>query len=321
VLQTNTTDPDLVNPWGIASSATSPFWVSDNGTGKATLYNSAGVKQSLVVSMPAGSQDLTGQVFNGTTSFNGDSFVFATENGTITGWRGALGTNAETLFSVAGAEYTGLAISNDKSTLYAADFAKGTIDVFGSTGLTASITDSTIPAGFAPYNIQNIDGKLYVTYAKVGPTGNEVAGAGNGFVSVFNPTSNTFTRVVSQGALNSPWGVAIAPGSFGAVGGDLLVGNFGDGLINAYNPISGNLVGTLATLSGTDIDNHGLWALDFGNGGSGGLADSLYITAGPDNQTGGVFARIDAVPEPSALLFGALGLTIVLVRGRRIARR
>jgi uncharacterized protein (TIGR03118 family) len=320
-LVTSASDPDLVNPWGISSSASSPFWVSDNGTGKTTLYNSAGVKQGLVVTMPAGSEDLTGQVFNGSANFKGESFIFATENGTITGWRGALGTTAETLFSVAGAEYKGLAISSDKSTLYAANFAAGTIDVFNSAGKTASITDPTIPAGFAPFNIQNINGKLYVTYALRGPGGDDMAGAGNGFVSVFDPSTDTFSRLVSQGALNSPWGVAVAPLTFGSVGGDLLVGNFGDGLINAYNPISGNLVGTLATFSGTPIVNDGLWALDFGNGGNGGLVNSLYITAGPADETGGVFARIDAVPEPSAVLLSALGLGFLVLSCRKMATR
>ena len=322
VLKTSATDPDLINPWGISESASSPFWVSDNGTGKSTLYNSAGVKQGLVVSMPAGSENLTGQVFNGTAgNFNGDTFVFATENGTITGWRGALGTTAETLFSVAGAEYKGLAISNDKATLYGADFAKGTIDVFTSAGLKSSIADPNIPAGFAPFNIQNINGKLYVTYAKVGPTGDDVAGAGNGFVSVFDPVAGTFTRVISQGSLDSPWGIAIAPNGFGTIGGDLLVGNFGDGLINAYDPISGGLVGTLATFDGDPIVNDGLWALQFGNGGTGGLAGSLYITAGPNDETGGVFARIDAVPEPSAFLLSTIGLAAFVLRRRSIANR
>jgi uncharacterized protein (TIGR03118 family) len=321
VLQTNATDPDLVNPWGISSSASSPFWVSDNGTGKTTLYNSAGVKQGLVVSMPAGSSNLTGQVFNGSANFNSDAFVFATEQGTITGWRGALGTTAETLFSVAGAEYKGLAISSDKSTLYAANFAAGTIDVFNSAGKTAGIADPTIPAGYAPFNIQNINGKLYVTYALRGPTGDDVAGSGHGFVSVFDPSTNTFTRLTSMGALNSPWGLAIAPSGFGKLGGDLLVGNFGDGLINAYDPISGGLIGTLAAFNGTPIVNDGLWALDFGNGGNGGLAGSLYITAGPDDEKGGLFARIDAVPEPSALLLGGLGLAVVVLRRRSMASR
>ncbi len=321
ILLTSATDPDLVNPWGVSSNAASPFWVSDNGSGKTTLYNSAGMKQNLVVTMPAGSDALTGQVFNGTANFHGDTFVFATENGTITGWRGALGTTAENLFTVAGASYKGLAISTDKTTLYAANFAAGTVDVFSSAGKTASVSDPSVPAGYAPFNVQNIGGKIYVTYALQGPTGDDEAGAGHGFVSVFDPGTKTFSRLISQGALDSPWGIAIAPLTFGTVGGDLLVGNFGDGLINAYDPTSGALVGDLATFNGTEIVNDGLWALDFGNGGNGGLANSLYITAGPNDETGGVFARIDAVPEPSALLLGAAGLAVAVLRLRSAVRR
>jgi uncharacterized protein (TIGR03118 family) len=318
VLVTNATDPDLVNPWGISSSATSPFWVSDNGTGKATLYNTIGTKQGLVVSMPAGSFDVTGQVFNSVAAnFHADNFVFATENGTITGWRGALGTTAETLFSVAGASYKGLAIIPASGNLYAANFAAGTIDVFNSAGFANSYSDTTVPAGYAPFNVQNIGGKLYVTYALRGATGDDVAGAGNGFVSVFDPTSHSFTRVASNGALNSPWGLAIAPATFGALGGDLLVGNFGDGTINAFDPITGALMGTLANQNGTTLVTDGLWALDFGNGGSGGLANSLYVTAGPADETGGLFARIDAVPEPSTLVLGVAGFALLVLRARK----
>jgi len=319
VLKTNATDPDLVNPWGISFSGTSPFWISDNGTGKATLYNSQGVKQGLVVSMPVGSEDLTGQVFNGASSFNSDLFIFATESGTITGWRGSLGTTAEQLFAVGGAAYKGLAVSTDKSTLFAADFAQGTIDVFSSAGLTGTFSDPTLPVGFAPFNVQNLGGTLFVTFAKVGPTGDDVAGAGNGFVSTFNPTTHTFTRLISQGALNSPWGLALAPAGFDSVGGDLLVGNFGDGLINAFNPTTGALIGTLADLGSNPIVNDGLWAITFGNGGSGGLTNTLYLTAGPNGETGGLFAQINAVPEPSTLLlFGAGGLLLVSRRRKLI---
>jgi uncharacterized protein (TIGR03118 family) len=314
VLVTNATDPDLVNPWGVSASSSGPFWVSDNGTGKTTLYNSFGVKQGLVVSMPAGSENLTGQVFNGTPNFNGNSFIFATENGTITGWHG--GTTASTLFTVANASYKGLAISTDKTTLYAANFAAGTIDVFSSAGKVAGITDPSIPAGYAPFNIQNLGGKLYVTYALRGATGDDVAGAGHGFVSVFDPTTSTFTRLVTQGSLNSPWGVAVAPVGFGSLGGDLLVGNFGDGLINAFNPLTGSLIGTLAAFDSTPLVNDGLWALDFGNGGNGGALDSLYVTAGPNDETGGVFARINATPEPSSLLLGVVGLAALALRRR-----
>jgi uncharacterized protein (TIGR03118 family) len=320
-LVSSATDPDLVNPWGMSSSAISPFWISDNGTGKVTLYNSLGVKQGLVVSMPAGSEQLTGQVFNGTASFHSDSFLFATESGTITGWRGALGTTAEELFTVNGASYKGLAIANDKSKIYAANFAAGTIDIFNSAGLVTQVSDPSLPAGYAPFNIQNIGGKLYVTYALRNGT-DTAAGAGHGFVSVFDATTNTFTRLISHGALDTPWGLALAPVGFGDLGGELLVGNFGDGLINAFDADTGAFLGTLADASHTPLTNDGLWGLGFGNGGNGGSRASLYVTAGPNGETGGVFSRIDAiatsdVPEPASAALALLALTLLGVRGRR----
>ncbi len=314
VLISSATDPDLINPWGISFSATSPFWISDNGSGKATLYNSIGVKQALVVSMPSGSEPITGQVFNGTASFNADTFVFASENGTITGWRGGLGTTAETLFARPGANYKGLAISADKSSLFAANFGSGAIDVFSSAGLTGSFADASLPAGYKPFNVQNLGGKLYVTFA-LANGGDDVAGAGHGFVKVFDAVTHTFSALVSQGALDSPWGVALAPAGFGTLGGDLLVGNFGDGKINAFDPLSGLLLGTLADASLNPLVTNGLWGLTFGNGGNGGSAASLYVTAGSDGETGGLFARIDSlavapVPEPTdlMLMIGGLGL-------------
>jgi uncharacterized protein (TIGR03118 family) len=316
-LVTSATDPDLVNPWGISLSGGSPFWVSDNGTGKATLYNSTGVKQGLVVSMPTGSDPVTGQVFNGTASFNGDTFVFATENGTLAGWRSGLGTTAEQLFGVAAANYKGLAISSDKSTLYAANFSQGTVDIFDSTGRIFSVADPTLPVGYDPFNVQNLGGKLFVTFA-LNNGGDDVAGAGHGFVKVFDPVAHTFSSLVAQGALNSPWGLALAPAGFGALGGDLLVGNFGDGLINAFNPITGALAGTLADASLKPLVNDGLWGLTFGNGGNGGSTASLYLTAGPDDEKGGLFARIDSpaapVPEPEIWALWMGGLTLLLAR-------
>lgn len=320
-LVTKALDPDLVNPWGISSSATSPFWISDNGTGKATLYNSLGVKQGLVVSMPAGSSNLTGQLFNGTGSFNGDTFLFATESGAITGWRSALGTTAEQLFNVPGASYKGLAASADKSTLYAANFTAKTVDIFISSGLAASVADPSVPAGYAPFNVQNIAGKLYVTFA-LANGGDDVAGAGHGFVKVFDPVARTFSNVISQGVLDSPWGLALAPSGFGSLAGALLVGNFGDGKINVFDA-SGTFIGALADAASNPLVFDGLWGLVFGNGGSGGSPTSLYLTAGPADETGGLFARIDgiavAVPEPAtwALLLGGLALC----RGRRAVRR
>ena len=318
-LATSATDPDLINPWGVSFSATSPFWVSDNGTGKATLYNSSGVKQGLVVSMPAGSTDITGQVFNGTAMFNGDVFLFASEDGTIAGWRGALGTTAETLFAVNGADYKGLSITSTKDTLFAANFSAGTIDEFSSAGLTGSFTDPTIPAGFAPFNVENIGGVLYVTFAKQGAGGDDDPGAGNGYVDIFDPVTHTFTRLISQGALNSPWGLAVAPASFGLAGGDLLVGNFGDGTINAFT-LGGTFIGTLADPSSSILTNDGLWGLTFGNGGNGGNVASLYLTAGGAGETTGLFARIDPVPEPATAGLIAGGLAMLAI-GRRVRAR
>jgi uncharacterized protein (TIGR03118 family) len=324
VLVTSATDPDLVNPWGVSFSAASPFWISDNGTGKSTLYNSLGVKQGLVVSMPAGSEPVTGQVFNGTSSFKSDTFIFASENGTIAGWRGALGTTAETLFATAGANYKGLAISTDKSYLFAANFGSANIDVFSSAGLTGSFADPTLPAGYKPFNVENLGGKLYVTFA-LANGGDDMAGAGHGFVEVFDPVSHTFTNLVSQGALDSPWGVALAPAGFGTLGGDLLVGNFGDGKINAFDPLSGLLLGSLADASLNPIVIDGLWGLTFGNGGNGGSTASLYVTAGPDGEAGGLFARIDnlavaPVPEPAEVTLMIGGLALLASRRLRRSR-
>src|SRR3954463_8453867 len=195
------TDPNLVNPWGISESATSPFGVSDNGTGVTTLYNSAGTPQSLVVTIPnptGGISSPTGQIFNGTGQFNGNNFIFATENGTIAGWRGALGTNAEILFdrSSSGAVYKegALATIGQARYLLPAGFHNNKIDAFPSSGassLPGNFVDPNLPAGYAPFNIQNIGGQLYVTYAKQDAAGrDEVAGAGNGFVSVFDANGN-----------------------------------------------------------------------------------------------------------------------------------
>ena len=329
-LMSSVNDPDMINPWGISESGAGPFWVSDNGTGKSTLYNSAGSKLGLVVSMPVGSEPITGQVFNGTANFNGDTFLFASENGTIAGWRGALGTNAERLFSITNAVYKGLAISADKSTLYAADFRTGAIAVFtsGSSSVT-SFSDTSAPAGYAPFNIQNIGGKLYVTYGlQDAAKHDDVKGVGNGLVSVFDPVSHTFARLITGSnaggtvaALNSPWGIAVAPGSFGLFANDLLVGNFGDGLINAFDPTTGALLGTLKDANGANLVNPGLWGLQFGNGGNGGNSNNLYFAAGGAAEDRGLFGQIRAVPEPSSfVLLGVGGAILYRLRRRNVPK-
>jgi len=303
------TDPNLVNPWGIAISPTSPFWIANNGTGTSTLYNTAGMPQALVVSLPDAAA-ATGQVFNPGSAFNADRFIFSTEDGSIVGWRGGLGSNAETLFdnSAQGSIYKGLATATvgTGTYLYAADFHNNKIDVFSSAGapsLMGSFMDSGVPVGFAPFNIQNLGGKLYVTYAKQDEDAkDDVSGMGNGFIDIFDLSGNMLQRLVSNGELNSPWGLALAPAGFGTLGGNLLVGNFGNGRINAYNPTTGQMVGTVSDVWGNPLEIEGLWGLAFGNGAAGGELNTLYFTAGISGgeniEDHGLFGAVSAVPEP-----------------------
>jgi uncharacterized protein (TIGR03118 family) len=300
--------------------------VADNKASRATLYNSTGVKQALVVTMPTLSAAVTGDVFNGTTSFNDDLFLFASENGSIAGWRGALGTSAETLINVSGAVYTGLAISTAKDTLYAANFANATVDLFDSAHSSpiGSFSDPNQPAGYAPFNIQNINGTFYVMFAQVdATTHDQITGTGKGFIDTFDPTTHNFTRLITGssaggtiGALNAPWGVAVAPSTFGDFASDLLIGNFGDGKINAFNPTTGAFLGTLTDTNGNVITNPGLWGLTFGNGVSAGDPNSLYLVAGGANEDQGTLARI-SVPEPATIALISVGGAIVLLRRRR----
>jgi uncharacterized protein (TIGR03118 family) len=314
------TDPNLVNPWGICTSAASPFWISDNGTGLSTLYTSIGTPNATTKpTVPATSTIVlggkpTGCVNNGTTTafiINGNgkvgspSFLFATENGSISGW--ASGVNAAQAYAVIdnsknGAVYKGLAIGTPTGgtpRLYAPNFNTGAVEVYDQAWNTLAIAfiDPAIPAGFAPFNVQNLGGKLYVTYAKQNVTKTEdVAGAGNGYVSIFDLNGNLLTHLISGGNLNSPWGVAIAPANFGDFGGDLLVGNFGDGAINVYNPTTGAFIAALQNASGATIHISGLWALQVGNGGSGGYPDAVYFTAGPGGEAHGLLGVLQAAP-------------------------
>ena len=299
------TDPNLKNPWGIASSGTSPFWVSNQVSNNSTLYNSAGTPQALVVAS-AGSP--TGVVFNGTGSvFNGDLFLFGNLNGTITGWRGALGTTAETLFITADASYTGIAIgaTGAGTYLYAANSAANRIDVFPSTGapaLTGFFTDPNLPSGYSVYNVQLLNGNLFVTY--------ENANGAGGVVNRFDLNGNLLGRFATDGVLVSPWGMAIAPANFGPASGALLVGNEDDGMINAFNLTTGALIGTLADKSGSPLVNSGLWGLRVGNGGNGGSPNAVYFAAGLNDEKDGLFGSIVFVPEPATWTFVGAGIAL-----------
>jgi uncharacterized protein (TIGR03118 family) len=320
-----TTDANLVNAWGIAASATSPFWIGANGSGTSVLYNGAGVKQGLTVSIP-GDGSVTGVSFSNIPgNFNGDTFLFVSEDGTVSGWRGALGTTAETLVPGGATNvYKGLADASVGGIQYAylTDFRTGAITVLTGTGvpsaLTGNFTDPSLPAGYAPFDIADLGGTLYVTYAVQDPAKHDdVAGAGNGIVDAYDLNGNFLGRLVTGGALNSPWGLAIAPAGFGDVGGDLLVGNFGDGTIHAYNRTTGAFVETLTDANGNPLTIDGLWGLDFGNGSGSGSTSTLYFTAGPDGESHGLFGELNPVPEPATWLLTGFSLLLVLRRASK----
>ncbi len=323
------TDPNLVNPWGMSRSSTSPFWVSDNGTGVTTLYDGTGqpfvppsppfrpIPLVVTIPPPAGSTP-TGQVFNPTSDFvvtsgaaSGKSFfIFATEDGTVSGWNPSVPALPSTTAilvvdnSATGAVYKGLAIGSTASGnfLYAANFHDGTIDVFDKNfapaSLAGSFSDPDIPDGFAPFNIQNLDGQLYVTYAKQdAPKRDDVAGKGNGFVTVFDTEGNFIRRIASRHKLNSPWGLALAPGDFGRFSQNLLVGNFGNGRINAFDLSTDTFRGQLRGPDGKRITIDGLWALTFGNGQTAGPTNVLFFTAGIEEEQHGLFGSLKACQE------------------------
>jgi uncharacterized protein (TIGR03118 family) len=322
------TDPNLVNAWGLATSATSPFWVCDAGTGLSTVYaasNTPGAglgtpNATLKPTVPGAGGSLkgtcTGIVANtATTSFNISttasptlrpaSFIFDTEDGTISAWANGVDP-AHAILVVDNSKtavYKGLAIvATPAAQLYAANFRTGTIDVFDSSFKPVALapgafSDFAIPAGFAPFNVWNIGGNLYVTYAKQDANKQfDVPGPGNGYVAVFDTSGRLMKTLISGGPLNSPWGVAIAPATFGKFANDLLVGNFGDGTINAFDSNTGAFLGTLQDADGKNIVIPGLWALLVGNGGNGGDKDSVFFTAGPGGQKHGLLGSIQANP-------------------------
>ncbi|HVC95225.1 MAG TPA: TIGR03118 family protein, partial [Pirellulales bacterium] len=331
-------DPNLLNPWGLAFSATGPFWVADNGADSATIYGGDAAespfgKSPLTVSVPDGAP--TGQVFNGTSDFvigtgahsGPAAFIFASQNGAIDAWSGKLSPIIQALSVVTtpNAVYKGLALGANAGAnfLYATDFHDGRVDVFdknfqpvtlGTGAFTGAFADPNIPAGFAPFGIEDLGGKLYVTYAKQDAAKHaDVAGFGNGFVDVFDTAGNLLQRLIvgSPGdpasPLNSPWGLALAPANFGDVSGELLVGNFGDGHINAFDPTSGAFVGSLANPSGQPVVISGLWSLVFGNGGNAGDTNTLFFTAGTNGQQDGTFGDlVSAQNNPLAGVGGKL---------------
>jgi uncharacterized protein (TIGR03118 family) len=324
------TDPNLRNPWGTSVGPGSPIWASDNAAGVTTLYDGAGNARPLVVTIPAApssGQDAlgtpTGQAFNtfdpAATDFvisKGDAgpsgpafFLFATEDGTIAGWNPNVDpTHAVTAVDRStvtdgagdvGAVYKGLALVNTPTGkfLYASNFRFGRVDVFDSHfNLVNSFTDPTLPDGFAPFGIHNIGGNLFVTFAKQDAAKHDdAARPGNGFVDEFAPNGNLLRRFVSRGKLDSPWAVTLAPPTFGTFGGDILVGNFGDGRINAYDPSTGQELGQLSNPGGGPITISGLWGLRFAPATPGAGPNTLFFTAGINGEADGLFG--DIVPN------------------------
>jgi uncharacterized protein (TIGR03118 family) len=329
VTPTTTIDPNLINPWGVADSPTGPFWVSDNGTGVATIYDGAGTpaRPKLVTVAALSTEDHsapTGQVFNGgggfdVTNSNGTTgsslFIFATEGGTISGWSPKVDPTSSVIAvdnSSSGAVYKGLAIgSNDDGTfLFAANFHNGTVDVFDQNFKQVdSFTDKHLPKGYAPFNVQVLDGHLFVTFAlQDAAKHDDVAGAGHGFVDEFDLEGHLIQRVASRGPLDSPWGLAIAPSSFGEFAGDLLVGNFGDGTINAFNLKSDHFEGKLLDANGAPITIGDLWALIPGNGSANSDPNKIYFTAGVKDEAQGLFGSLTATPEPDRSAMSMPGL-------------
>ncbi len=322
-------DRNLINPWGNGFGNT-PFWIGDNGTGVSTLYNGLGVANSIIVNIPSpGGVAIGGHVtgvmqnaFSSNTAvFNvvagkAASFMFCTGDGIIAGWNSSVdSTHAKVLFdnSSSGASYMGCALGGTAAApfIFAANFSNGTVDVFdGGLNLNPgafahAFVDAAIPAGYAPFNVVNIGGQLYVPYAQQSSSKKtQVFGAGNGYLAIFDLNGNLIKTLISQGALNAPWGLALAPATFGPFGGDLLVGNLGDGTINAFSPATGGQVGTLNGPNGAPISIQGLWAIAFGSGAQSEDPGTLYFTAGPGTlgsandplYSHGLLGSIQAVP-------------------------
>ena len=312
------TDANLVNPWGISRSSTSPWWVSDNGTGVSTLYSGTGSAIPLVVTIPAadsGTGTPTGQIFNGSQDFQiapgkPALFLFVTEDGTVSGWNpGVQATSAVVKVNTHSASvFKGMAVATiddprmgSTNYLYVADFRKARVNVYDTNFHAISLhgdafRDERVPHGFAPFNVQNIGGNLYVAFAKQdGAKHDEVDGAGLGYVDVFSPTGRLLHRLESGKWFNAPWGLAQAPTDFGIYSHDILVGQFGSGNILVFDPVTGSFKGWLQDANNAPIAINGLWGIGFGSGGTSGPATTLFFAAGLNDEQDGLFGTITAV--------------------------
>ena len=333
------TDPSLVNAWGLAASTTSPWWVSNNGSSTSTLYNGNTGAKIALTNLPCGCVIIpgepTGVVFNGGTGFvvtdpvsmaSGPArFIFASEDGSISGWNPGVPpavpppplVSSQAIVAVppSDAVYKGIAIASTTpgnvtgDRLYVTNFHAGTVDMydhnFVPVHIAGAFSDPSIPRGYAPFGIRNIDGVIYVTYAlQDADAHDDVPGMGHGFVNAFRTDGTFIRRVASRGTLNSPWGLTVSPDDFGKFSDDLLIGNFGDGRIHAYDPADtrGNgefkYRGMLHSAGGPPLEIDGLWALSFGNGATAGPKDTLFFTAGPGGESHGLFGSLVAASPP-----------------------
>ena len=326
-------DTNLVNPWGLSRSSGSPWWISDNGTGLSTLYNAAGVAQSLVVTVPTGDPSVsptgtpTGTVFSGGAQFllapgKPAIFMFVTEDGTVSGWNpgvqptsAVIEVNTKSASVFKGAALATVSMGSTSATmLYVADFRKGRVQVFDESFHHVSWIENAfaddehngmghgddnhahLPRGYAPFNVQNIGGEIYVTFAKQdGEKHDEVDGPGLGYVAVFSPLGKFLRQLEHGWWLNGPWGLAMAPGDFGPYSHNLLVGQFGSGNIAVYDPVTGRFKGLLMDKTNNPIMIDGLWGLSFAGGGNNGTATTLYFSAGSDGEAHGLFGTLTPV--------------------------
>ena len=308
------TDAKLKNPWGVAFAPGGALWVSDNNSGFSTLYNGAGVPQSLVVAIPGGgggTANPTGQVFNSGDGFNvregngtpgSSKFIFVGEDGGISGWSPSVDQTKAVLAvdnSAGGAVYKGAALAqaNGKTELFVTNFNAATVEVYDDTfsrvSLPRGFQDRGIPKGFAPFNVQNIGGLLYVTYAKQNAAKHDdVGGPGNGFVDVYSVTGRLRRRLQHGNFLNSPWGLAVAPASWGKIAGDILVGQFKSGNIDIFNPHNGRFVGLVGDVAKTPTQIDGLWAITPGSGSASSSTESIFFTAGVNEEQDGLLGSL-----------------------------